>query len=220
MRRVFGAFVVLVALLLSVPASAQLADDSIPAGPIVNSWYAGVNTGAAVVEKFTGAVGADAGLRVWKNLDGVAELFWTPNAATRRQLDNADRLADVVSPSGGTGSIKMPVTYVGVGARWVFENSGRIRPYALVTVGSARTNLKPRFAVDGADVTGSLASYGVTLGEDLAGNYSRFASEGGIGIVMGYGTWYLDGGARLLSINAPDQRINIARLVLGGGYRF
>ncbi len=221
MRRVFGAIVVTAALLGAAPASAQQADDNVPRGPIVNSWYAGANTGVAVVEKFGGVLGAEAGIRLWRNLDGVVDVFWTPNIATRRQLDGVDRLVEVLRASGdASGRLKAPVIYTGVGARWVFENSGRFRPYVLFTIGSARIEKKASFSVNGSDVSGSLPTYGITLGQDLAGTYSRLGTEGGVGILMGYGTWYFDAGARLLSVDALDQRTNVARVVLGGGYRF
>lgn len=217
MRRVLGVVVIMVGL-SSAPALAQQVDDRAPS---VNMGYVGVNTGVAVVEKSGGVIGADAGVRLWRNLDGVADVFWTPNAVTRRQLDNIGRLADVLGAQGAaSASLKVPVTYAGVGGRWVFENSGRYRPYVLATIGAARTNRKSTFSLDGADVTGSIGAHGITLGRDLAGSQSNFGAEAGVGFVTGMGDWYVDVGARLLSIGAPDERINVARVVIGGGYRF
>jgi hypothetical protein len=210
------------AALVSAPAAAQTADDSVPAGPIVNSWYAGVNTGVAVVEKFGGTIGVEGGIRIWRNLDAVGEFFWTPNAVSSGQLGRVGTIVDALRVYGdAAGRLKVPTSYTGIGGRWVFENSGTYRPYVMATFGGARTNLKPVFTINGTDVTGAADDYGVTLGEDLIGSYTRFATEGGIGIVMAYrDTWYLDAGARLISINGNDERINVARLVLGGGYRF
>lgn len=233
MRRMFGASVIVAAILFPAlaaaqpvagqqPAAAQTVDDQVPAGPIINSWYAGVNTGVSVVEKFSGAVGVEAGMRLWRNLDGVAEFFWTPNAVTSGQLGRINTLADTLDAYGdGAGSLKVPTAYYGVGGRWVFENSGRYRPYVLVTIGAARTNLKPTLTLDGQNVVDSAGDYGITLGDDVIGAHARFATEGGIGIVMAYGdTWYFDAGARLMSISGNEERTNVARLVIGGGYRF
>jgi hypothetical protein len=217
MRRVLGVVVILVGL-SSAPALAQQLDDSAPS---VNLGYVGINTGVTVVEKSGGVIGVDAGARVWRNLDGIVDFFWSSNAVTRRQLDNVDRLAGVLGAQGdASGSMKVPVTYVGVGGRWVFENSGRYRPYVLGTLGAARTNRKATFSLDGSDVTGNIGAYGITLGKDLAGSHSHFGAEAGVGFVTGMGDWYVDVGARLLSIGASDERINVARLVFGGGYRF
>ena len=33
-------------------------------------------------------------------------------------------------------------------------------------------------------------------------------------------SWYFDAGLRFLSIGGDDQRTNVTRLVIGGGYRF
>lgn len=221
MRRVYGAIVVMAALAVGAPAAAQQAGHG-PDEPIINLWYAGVSTGAAVAEKSSGFIGAEAGARLWRNLDGVASLSWTGNAATGRQIDNIDRLATALGADGAStsGSIKMPVTYIGAGARWVFENSGRYRPYVLTTLGVARTNLKPSLSVNGVNVTGDAAAHGVTLGRDLAGKYSRFGVEAGIGFLMGFGSWYVDVGGRIQSISLEDHQVNVAKFALGGGYRF
>lgn len=223
MRRVFGAIVMMVAAVSATPASAQTAAPAMPSGPIVNSWYVGVNGGSAVVEKFGGAFGAEGGLRVWRNLDLIGELAAAQNIVSRRQLDRVGTLAQAVQDSTGSsasGNLKVPMRYGGLGARWVFEQSGTFRPYVLFTAGGAHTERKPTLTLAGADITGSAAQYGLTLGQDVIGKYNEFATEGGIGIVVGVGTWYFDAGARLLSISGDDQRTNVARLVFGGGYRF
>jgi hypothetical protein len=195
----------------------------VPSGPLVNSWYLGVNTGTAVVEKFGGVVGVEGGMRFWRNLDLIGEIGWVQNSVSARQIDKIDTLARSVAASqGGTasGSLKAPATFSGLGGRWVLEGAGRFRPYFLVTLGGAKVNLKPSLTLNGADITSTASQYGVTLGQDVIGKANHFATEGGIGVVSGFGTsWYVDLGARLLSINA-DQRVNVARLVLGGGYRF
>ena len=73
---------------------------------------------------------------------------------------------------------------------------------------------------NGADVTSTASQYGVTLGQDVIGKYNNMAAEGGFGVLMGVGTFYVDAGLRVLSISEPGQRANVARLVIGGGYRF
>jgi hypothetical protein len=205
------------------PAAAQGNPATVPSGPLVNSWYIGVNTGAAVVEKFGGVVGVEGGLRFWRNLDLIGEIGWVQNSVSARQIDKVNTLArSIAAAQGGSasGSLKAPASFSGLGGRWVLEDSGRFRPYFLLTFGGAKVNLKPTLTLDGADVTSSASQYGVTLGRDVIGKSNHFATEGGIGVISGFGTnWYVDVGARLLSLNA-DERVNIARLVIGGGYRF
>jgi hypothetical protein len=191
----------------------------------VNLWYIGANTGVAVVEKTGGIVGGEAGFRVWKNLDLVGEVVWMQNVVTRAQLDKANTIANYLSTSQGqaaTSNVEVPATYWGFGGRWVFEqvNLWRFRPYVIATFGSGYTNIKSSFTLGGADITGSLPQYGVTLGSDLAGKSNHFATDTGAGALWATGAWYTDFGVRLVSIGGQDQRTNVIRLVVGGGYRF
>jgi hypothetical protein len=207
------------------PAAAQSSPAApVPAGPLINSWYLGANAGTAVVEKFGGVVGVEGGLRVWKHLDLVGEIVWIQDAVSRNQLDKMDTLAKSLAASQNgtaTGTMKVPTTYAGIGGRWVLEDVGKFRPYFIVTVGDARTTLKPTLTLNGVDVTATAPQYGITLGEDVVGKYNNVATEGGLGVLMGVGTsFYVDVGARLMSISETDQRVNVARLVVGGGYRF
>jgi hypothetical protein len=223
MRRVLAAGMMIMAALWTESAAAQGA--STPQAslePTVKSWYIGANTGAAVVENFGGVLAAEGGKRFWKNLDLVGEIVWVQDAVNKRQLDKVGTLAHSIADSQhGTASsdMRVPTLYGGLGGRWVLEQSGKFRPYFLVTIGAAKINLKPTIGLNGTDVTGSAATYGVTLGQDVIGKYNHFATEGGIGVLMSFGQWYADGGARLLSVSA-DQRTNIARIVVGGGYTF
>lgn len=223
MRRAFAAGAIVVTALWAMPAAAQNAPAGpAPVEPTLNSWYLGANTGTAVVENFGGVFSAEGGLRVWKQLDIVGEIVWVQNSVTRRELDKVGTLAKSLSDSQGVpagSGMKAPALYGGLGGRWVLEQTGKFRPYFLVTVGGAKVTLKPSLTLQGSDVTGTAAQYGVTLGQDVIGKYNHVATEGGIGVLMGFGTWYVDLGARLLSISA-DQRTNVARLVIGGGYRF
>ncbi len=196
-----------------------------PSGPSVNLWYVGANTGVAMVEKAGGIVGGEAGFRVWKNLDLVGEIVWMHNVVTRAQLDKANTIASYLSTTQGqaaTSNVEVPATYWGLGGRWVFEqvNLAQLRPYVLATFGAGYTNIKSTFTLGGSDVTGSLPQYGVTLGSDLAGKSNHFALDTGGGVVWAVRSWYTDFGVRLVSIGGQDQKTNVFRLVVGGGYRF
>ncbi len=222
MTRVFEAVLVGVMIVAAAPAAAQT-----PAGaaaPIVNMGYIGINTGGAVVEKFGSVFGLEAGVRVWKNLDIVGEVAWMTDVVTRRQLDRAETIATFLATTQNaptSGSLKVPAFYGGGGLRWVFESGSRFRPYLIATFGAAQTELKPTFRLNGADVTSSMTQYGITLGQDVLGKYSNPAASGGIGILLKVrDTFYLDGGVRMISISDEGQRVNVARIVAGGGYRF
>jgi hypothetical protein len=224
MRRWFEAVVVGGVMLAAGPVAAQTPAGAPASAPIVNMGYVGANIGTAVVENFSGVFALEGGVRVWKNLDVVGELVWMGDAVTRRQLDRAEQISTylgTIQNAPATGSIKVPLFYGGVGARWVFESSGRFRPYIIATVGGAHTELKPAFTLAGTDVTSSITQYGITLGQDVIGKYNHAAATGGIGILVKFkDSWYVDGGARLTSVADEGQRVNVARLVIGGGYRF
>src|SRR5215471_3832381 len=162
--------------LVPLPAAAQTPAQPPPqpSGPSVNLYYVGANTGVAVAEKASGIVAGEAGFRVWKNLDLVGELVWMQNVVTSTQLNNATTIANYLSTTQGqpaTSNVEVPAFYWGLGGRWVFEQVTyhNVKPYVILTVGSGHTNIKSTFTLGGADVTGSLPQYGVTLGSDLTG---------------------------------------------------
>ncbi len=205
------------------PAPSQAQQASTPS---MNLWYVGANTGITVVEHVGGVFGAEAGARVWKNLDIVAELAWMQNVVTRHTLDSATTVANYLQTTQGqtaTSDVEVPAFYVGAGARWVFEKTefGGFKPYVIVTLGSTHTNIKSTFTLGGTDVTNSLPQYGVTLGSDLAGTSNNFTVSPGVGVVRALNSsWYTDIGVRLVSIGTQSQQTNVTRLVLGGGYKF
>lgn len=222
MMRACRALVTVAVLAMAVPAAAQTTGAGVPAEPIVNSWYLGVNSGTAVVEKFGAVAGLDGGLRVWRNLDVIADLVWVDNAVSRRQVDLINTVADAIGQTqggGAEGSLRVGVRYGGVGVRWVFEAS-KIKPYVLMTVGGAHINREPTLTLRGADVTNSTGQYGLTLGQDVIGKYKGSGASAGVGVVMGLGPAYVDLGVRVLSVSEDGTRANVSRLVLGGGYRF
>lgn len=194
------------------------------AAPMVNLWYIGGAAGAGVVDTFSGEGNVEVGMRIWKNLDVLIEGGYAGNLATRRESDHAGTIAAILQASQGspvTSSVRVPSRYAAFGARWVFESTSRYRPYVLLSVGGASVSLKPKFVLNGADVTGSLSNFGITLGSDLTGSYRPSALGGGVGLLMPLGRqWYFDGSIRLLSINTAVQRTNLSRISFGVGRRF
>jgi hypothetical protein len=212
-------------LAIAVPAVAQTPAPSpmAAASEPASIWYLGLNTGPAVVERFGGVFGLEGGRRLTESLDAVAELTWTSNVVTNRQLGLVDTLAVELGRLQGapaSGSMKVPALYGGLGLRWRFDLSGKFRPYVIGTLGGTRTNRKPTITLDGVDVTGTADQYGVTLGQDVIGRYASFTISGGLGFIMNRDPYYFDFGVRLASIHESEQTANAARLVLGAGYRF
>jgi hypothetical protein len=191
---------------------------------MVNLWYIGGATGVAVVDSASAEGNVEVGMRIWKNLDVLIEGGYAGNLATRREADHAGTIAAILQAAQGspvTSSIRVPSRYAALGARWVFESTSRYRPYVLLSVGGASVNLKPKFVLNGADVTGTISNFGITLGSDLTGSYRPSALGGGVGLLMPLGArWYFDGSIRLLSINTAVQRTNLSRVSFGVGRRF
>jgi hypothetical protein len=206
-------------LAAGAPAAAQTG-----AAPGDARWFISGGGGAAAVEKFGGAAMADAGMRrVWKNLDIVVEGAWIQNAVTRRQLDRAGLLANVIGQSQGgdaSGDIDVPVLYGGIGARWTFDEVGMFRPYIQVTGGGVRGELKPTFTLNGADITNSVGQAGITLGDDVKGKFGSGAASGGFGLIMERERYYVDITIRLLSYTVSGERTSATRLTAGAGFRF
>jgi len=185
-------------------------------------WYAGINTGVTHVDGVGTLLSGEVGMRTWRNLDISAEGGWFQNAATSDQKSLATLLAGFLQTTQGqpaTADVKMPVGFLTVNGRWVFESQRRFRPYVLAGVGGARLNVNSEFTLGGSDVTDSLPQYGVTLGQDLTGHSSHPAFVFGGGVLVPYGKWYVDAGYRVTTI-AGDETVTVQRFNIGFGARF
>jgi len=192
-------------------------------GPVVNLWYAGLTTGVAGAAKSGGAFGGEAGVRTWRSLDVSLESGWFQNAVRSESLDSATTLANYLQASQGKpagSNVKEPAAYLTINGRWVFESQRKWRPYGIVGVGGARVSHKSSFTLNGADISGSLNQYGVTLGNDLSGHTSHAAVTAGLGVLIPWNKWYVDVGYRLTSILVSGGAANVNRLNLGFGARF
>ena len=87
-------------------------------------------------------------------------------------------------------------------------------------MGMANMVSKPAFTLNGADVTTSLATYGVTLGSDLTGDVSKLGITGGFGVQADKTKFVIDAGVRLISIQTDGQKTNALRGHLGVLFKF
>jgi hypothetical protein len=178
------------------------------------------------VQKSGGVVGAEAGARVWRHLDGFLEAGSFGDVVPQKQLDVATPLTAYLQQTQGkpaASTVKMPAVYVGVGARWVFENiniAGWAKPYAQFSIGGARVKREPTFTLAGTDVTASLGQYGVTLGADMTATERQTAVTGGFGVLVPYRMLYVDVGYKMTSIKMTGESIGVNRFHFGIGARF
>lgn len=229
-RRVLGVFGLICVLaapsaLAQTPAAGQGGTGTTPnSAPIVHHWYVGGAAGASLVDSASGTGSVEAGMRIWKNLDVLVEGGYAGNLATRREIDRAGTIGAFLTASLGSpvsSTVSVPSSYFAFGARWVLESTSRYRPYGLLSVGGAAVDLKPKFVQNGADITGSIGNFGVTLGSDISGKYRPLAIGGGVGVLVPLGPrWNVDGSVRILSINTVSQRTNLIRVIVGIDRRF
>jgi hypothetical protein len=213
-----------IALLVPV-LSAPSAFAQTAASPVVELGYGGLVTGTASVKNTGPFVGAEAGMRVWKSLDVFLEGGKFDDVVPQSQIDVATPLVTRLTQTQGqtaAATVKMPASYFGVGARWVFENhviGGWVRPYVQFSAGGARVKREPTFTLAGADITSSLPSYGVVLGQDLTLQEKAAAYSFGVGALVPWRYLYVDVGYRSTRIQIDDA-IGINRFHFAIGGRF
>jgi opacity protein-like surface antigen len=224
MKRLYPVALCAAALFGSTSASAQTTPAAQKtSAPTVTVGYAGVATGIAAASKVGVPINAEAGMRVWRQLDVSIEAGWFSNVATGDSTAAAAELVNFLQSTQGqpaSAKVKRPAAYGTVNARWVLESGRRYRPYGLLGIGGARVTTKSTFQLGGSDISGSLGQYGITLGQDLSGHSSHPAVTVGVGVIVPWGRWYGDGGYRLTSIMTNGGSTVVNRLNVGGGIRF
>ena len=219
MNHIVSAAVIAGALLCATPAAAQAP----PApGRSDGRLFLGGSAGVGGAGKTGGLAGGELAFRVTEQIDvfgeavGIQDLVTTP----RRAL--ATQVGSYLATSQGravSGSIKVPALYAGGGLRIRLTTASGVYPYVSGGAGTARLTLTPMFVLGGADVTASLAQYGVTLGSDVTGTQTKPAVTGGLGVRAVHSRWYLDVGVRVLTV-FTDQRVNFVGVGAGVGFRF
>jgi len=146
----------------------------------------------------------------------------------------AGRIRDVATPDLGVNAqmisnsvnlmsyiVKEPVTFGVAGVKYLIPVSSKAQPYVLGGIGVARYTKDARFLVGGTDVTGSIAQYGVVLGSDLSGAFTRAMMTLGGGVMWPFRqTLIVDFQYRFGRIFADSQGINLSRAGIGVGVRF
>lgn len=208
-------------------ASAALAQARPPAQPAPaasgQKLSIGAIGGVGAVQKAGGLAGGELDFRLSNRLTAIGEGLWLQNVVTRRRLDLAAAVASSMQTTQGktaTGTVEAPSFYAGGGVRLDLTTHGTWRPFVSFTGGIARITLQPTFTLGGSDVTTSISTYGVTLGEDLTGESTEPAFSGAFGVRMLHGRWYVDGAVGVIAIQTPDQATNVVRASAGFGLRF
>ena len=183
----------------------------------------------AVVQSAFGNVtsqsyGAELGVNVTPSLQVFAEGGMVRDVSTSSIGAAAQTIAGFLSQTQANVGfrVKEPVTFVVAGLKILLPMSGPVRPYVLGGGGVANVSQDVSFLVGGTDVTSNLPTqYGVQLGSDLSGSFTKPMIVAGAGVV--WPAWQrliVDVQYRFGRILAEDGGINVSRAGIGLGVRF
>jgi hypothetical protein len=210
---------IVAALLTPLAARAQTPAPG-QAGPQL--YVAGIG-GTEAVHNTGALAGGEIGVAMNDRIEVFGEGLWMQDVVTQQRLSHADTVAAYLQTTQGkpaTGTVEAPAGYVGGGLRVMLTTKGSVRPYIAAGAGAAHVTYKPTFTLAGADVTGSLPSYGVTLGSDITGETTNAAFSITPGVRWGRNAWHLDGQVGLISIRTPDETTNVLRVSAAFGLTF
>ncbi len=188
------------------------------------SGYAQVVAQSAFGNVTSQSFGLEAGWSLDPRLGLFAEIGETRDTAPDTIGPNAQTIAQYLTRTQSAAvefSVKQPVFFVGVGARYAFPRDSAFEPYVLGGAGIARVKRDVSFTLGGTDVTDRLDEYGVVLGSDLAGTESKPMITLGGGIRWRWREpWMFDAGYRFGRIFTESEGTTVNRVGLGVGFTF
>jgi hypothetical protein len=188
-----------------------------------SKFYVAGMAGVTFGNKTSSTFGVEAGMKVGDILEVFAEGGRMTDVTTSGTDTAAATIGSFLGTQGkgsATWTVKTPANYVAIGARYLFPMFGNFEPYAAMTLGIANVSKQASFALNGADVTGSLSSLNVQLGKDLDGKTNNALFTLGGGVRMPFGAVLVDVGARYGRIFTAPEGTNLFRLHAGVGFRF
>jgi hypothetical protein len=193
--------------------------------PAADRGYAELVVQSAFGNVTSQSFGVEAGVTVWPNLQVFVEAGKVRDVATTEIGVAAQTIAGFLSQtqSAVAFSVKEPVTFGVAGVKYLIPlSNSTLRPYVLGGIGIASVSQNVAFTIAGSDVTSSLAtSYGVALGTDLSGSFTKpmFVAGGGV-MWPAWQRLVVDAQFRFGRILADDGGINVSRAGIGVGVRF
>jgi opacity protein-like surface antigen len=203
------------------PAQAQTAAQS--GTTSTDRGYAEFTFGPTFGHKASASLGAEVGWWLTDSFGIFGEGGRMLNVASSTIGDHAGVIAQLI---GGSADVKQPATYFDAGIVYRIPRDGKLQPYALLGIGGATVTNDVAFKVGGSDVTGSLLDqYGVQLGGDLSGSYSKLFVTVGVGAHYDLTSrWVADISYRYgyIGKNADSElpAISTNRLQFGAGLKF
>jgi opacity protein-like surface antigen len=215
-------FVIAVATLATIGAGAADAQGVSGADP--GKGYAEVVAQSAFGNVTSQNYGAEFGFTVTPSVQVFFEVGHTLNVATDQISSAAQTIASALSQTqSNVGySVKQPLTFGVGGVRYLVPiSNSKLLPYFLGGFGVAKASNDATFTVGGTDVTGNLSQYGIVLGSDLSGGFTKPMVTFGGGV--SYAVWesmILDFQFRYGHVFAEGESINSSRAGIGVGFRF
>jgi opacity protein-like surface antigen len=215
------AFLFLGTLALGGVAQAQTGT---AAGPTKDAGYVEVVAQSAFGNVTSQSYSVEVGVTIRPNLQVFVEGGQTRNVAPAQLGIDAQTIAGALSQTqANVGfSTKEPAVFAAGGVKYIMPVAGsKARPYVLGGFGMAKVKRDVAFTVGGSDVTSTLSQYGIVLGTDLSGDFTKpmFVAGGGV-------TWpvwqrlVVDLQFRFGKIFAEEGGINVARAGIGIGVLF
>jgi len=211
-------------LLLGITGTAWAQASSVtqqPAGGSSSRVYIGAVGGVTLGNVTASTYGGEFGYRFGVAFELFAEGGRMTDVTSSATADAAAAIGNYLGTLGqGTASwtVVSPANYGAVGARYLFL-AGAVVPYVAVSMGVANLEHDTTYSLNGTDVTGSLPSLGVQLGDDLDGTTNNFLLTAGGGVRIPLGPIQLDIGARYGRIFS-DPGTDTFRVYAGAGFRF
>jgi opacity protein-like surface antigen len=192
--------------------------------PVPGRGYAEFTLGATLGHKSDSSIGGEVGYGVTDALQIFFEAGRMGNVATSDIDARAQLIGNRIGASISTGQT---AAYFDAGVKYRLSEYGRWRPYALLGVGAASVKTTVNFAIGGNDVTSRIDQYGVQLGSDLSGTFTKMFLTVGAGTTATIGKRYLADLSYRYGRIFPktsevenDQGINTQRVQVGIGIRF
>lgn len=197
-------------------------------GFLPSSWFvstfAGAGGGVVLTRRTGGEIYGEVGkTNVWHKLDFSVEAGWMSSVVSQNRIDAAGAIANYLAQTQGqaaSATVKVPAGYAAVNVRRTVYSKPRYNVYALGGVGFGVLSPKTTFVLGGANVSGSVSQYGVTLGKDLAGSSTSALVNVGVGVTVPHGKWFGDISYRLTPIFTSNQTTLASRFNFGVARRF
>ncbi len=184
-------------------------------------FYVTGNAGVTFGNTTSSTFGGEFGMKIGDSLELFGEGGRMTDVTSSGMQSSAATIGNWLGSLGqgaATWNVETPANFGAAGLRYVFP-AGSVQPYVATSIGMANVERKTTFALNGSDVTGSLPSLGVSLGEDLSGRSNEFLFTAGGGVRLPLGAVLVDVGARYGRIFG-NPGFDTFRLYFAAGVRF